>query len=102
SSPPTAGPAITPNCEQVTDGPRRLPSASGSIVDSQARPVVHTTPKAIPNPVRPISNSGSEGAAWARHDTDSTAPAARVTRRAPKRSAASPAGTDTTSVARPG
>jgi hypothetical protein len=51
---------------------------------------------------RPASSSGSDGAACATHATDSTAPAITVHRRAPMRSASTPAGTETASVASPG
>ena len=63
SMPPTAGPNITPTDEQVTDGPRRAglpPPAASSISASQATPVVHTIPNAIPNAIRPASSSGSD------------------------------------------
>src|SRR6202021_1476371 len=100
--PPTAGPTIMPTEPQVTDGHTREPPGSVSSSANHAAPVVHTTPYATPNSSRPTSSNDSDGAASARHDTHSTTPASRVHRRAPSRSAAIPAGTETASVASPG
>ena len=100
--PPTAGPTITPTEEQVTDGPSRPPLVPVSTSESHAMPVVHTTPNATPKTIRPLTSSTSDGAACSRHAEHSSAPAASVARRAPNRSATSPAGTETASVASPG
>ncbi len=70
--------------------------------DSHAIAVVQMTPNATPNTSLPASRTASDGTAWAALETVIRSPAASVTRRAPNRSAARPAGTETASVASPG
>jgi hypothetical protein len=100
SRPPSAGPTIVPTEDRMTAGPT-WPAPSPSAV-SHAAPAVHSTPKDSPKAIRPASSTGRDGTAWAMHASTNSTPAVSVTRRAPKRSASTPAGNDTASIARPG
>ena len=93
---------MIPTEEHVTAGPRPEPPCASSRSASHAIPLVHTTPNAMPKTIRPASTAASDGKAWAAQARHSRAPAPRVTRRAPMRSAAMPEGTETASVASPG
>jgi hypothetical protein len=76
--------------------------SSAGIRDSHATPAVHSTPNATPNRTRPQTSAVSDGSACRTPAIASSSPEASVTRRGPKRSARTPAGTETSSIVSPG
>jgi hypothetical protein len=99
SRPPSEGPTIVPAAEQTIAGPtRRAPPSSVS----HAAPAVHSIPNESPYTARPASSAPRVPPQPSRQPSTSSHAETMVTRRAPQRSASSPAGAETMSMASAG